>query len=66
MVNPILQELGKKYGIKVIATNDVHFVEEEHADAHELLVCINTGKTLDEKIQKAEESDSEMAYSKQE
>ena len=66
MVNPVLQELGKKYGIKVIATNDVHFVEEEHADAHELLVCLNTGKTLDEKIQKAEENDTEMAYSKQE
>ena len=65
-VNPVLVDLAKKHGIKVIATNDVHFVEEEHADAHELLVCINTGKTLEEKIQKAEESDSEMAYSKQE
>ena len=30
--------------VKLIATNDVHFVNEEDADAHDLLICLNTGK----------------------
>ena len=34
-VNPVLVELAHKHGVKVIATNDVHFVEEEHAEAHD-------------------------------
>jgi DNA polymerase-3 subunit alpha len=39
-------QLSKKLGIKVIATNDVHFVHEEDADAHDRLICINTGAKL--------------------
>lgn len=42
MVNPVLIELARKHNIKLIATNDVHFVEEEHGDAHDHLICIST------------------------
>ncbi|MBR4229815.1 MAG: DNA polymerase III subunit alpha [Bacteroidales bacterium] len=43
-VNPVLVELARKHGVKIIATNDVHFVEEEHGDAHDHLICLATGK----------------------
>ena len=57
-VNKHLVEFARKYGIKLVATNDVHFVEEEHAEAHHRLICLNTGRDLDDP--------SNMAYTKQE
>lgn len=48
MVNSELVQLAKQHDIKLIATNDVHFVNEEDADAHDLLICLNTGKDLDD------------------
>ena len=47
-VNKELIKLAQQHGIKLIATNDVHFVNEEDADAHDLLICLNTGKDLDD------------------
>lgn len=47
-VNKELIRIATKYGIKVIATNDVHFVEEEDADAHDRLICLSTGKDFDD------------------
>lgn len=47
-VNKELVRLAKEHEIKLIATNDVHFVNEEDADAHDLLICLNTGKDLDD------------------
>ena len=48
--NAALLELGKKLGIKVIATNDVHFLREDDAEAHDILLCLGTGKKVtDEK-----------------
>lgn len=41
-VEPVLIELARKHGIKLIATNDVHFVEEAHGEAHDHLICIAT------------------------
>ena len=46
--NAELMKLAAKYGIKTICSNDVHFLEEENADAHELLICLNTGKDPDD------------------
>lgn len=46
LVNNHLIEIGKKLDIKVIATNDVHFVNAEDFDAHKILICLNTGKTI--------------------
>ena len=57
-VNKQIVPLAKKYGVKIIATNDVHFTNEEDADAHDLLICLNTGKDIDDP--------SRMRYTKQE
>ncbi len=49
-VNAAIVELGKKLNIKVIATNDVHFLRKEDGPAHDALLCVSTGKKLaDEK-----------------
>lgn len=47
-VNPVLIELARKTDTKIICTNDVHFVEEEHSEAHDRLICISTGVYLDD------------------
>jgi DNA polymerase-3 subunit alpha len=45
-VNQILLSFAKKYGIKVIATNDAHYINEDDARAHDILLCVNTGKKM--------------------
>ncbi|MCM1518263.1 MAG: DNA polymerase III subunit alpha [Pseudoflavonifractor sp.] len=57
-VNPELIRIARKYDIKIICTNDVHFVNEEDAEAHDRLICVSTGKFLND--------ESRMLYSKQE
>ncbi|MDR1671436.1 MAG: DNA polymerase III subunit alpha [Alistipes sp.] len=47
-VNAKLVEIGKKLGVKYIASNDVHFVDATDAEAHDHLICLNTGKDLDD------------------
>ena len=47
-VNSILLELGRKHNIKCIATNDCHFINPEDAAAHDRLICLSTGKELDD------------------
>ncbi len=56
--NEFLVEMSKKHGIKLICTNDVHFVDEENGEAHDHLICLNTGKDLDDP--------KRMRYTKQE
>jgi DNA polymerase-3 subunit alpha len=48
VVNEALIELSRKTGVKLIATNDAHFLNELDADAHDRLLCLNTGKDLDD------------------
>ncbi len=57
-LNAKLLELSQKYDIKVICSNDVHFVDEENAEAHDRLICLSTGKDLDDP--------NRMLYTKQE
>ena len=58
LVNDALIQFASEMNIKLICTNDSHFVNEEDADAHERLICLSTGKKLtDENV---------MLYSKQE
>ena len=57
-VNPELIKIARKYDIKLVCTNDVHFVNEEDAEAHDRLICVSTGKDLDDP--------KRMLYSKQE
>ena len=56
--NRVILELAKEYGIKVVCTNDAHFVDQENAEAHDHLLCLATGKDLDDP--------KRMLYSKQE
>ncbi|MBR1416100.1 MAG: DNA polymerase III subunit alpha, partial [Prevotella sp.] len=56
--NRVLIELAREYGIKLVCTNDVHFVDKENAEAHDHLLCLSTGKDLDDPTR--------MLYSKQE
>jgi len=56
--NAELVKLARKTNTKIIASNDVHFVEEEHGEAHERLICLSTGKDLDDP--------NRMRYTKQE
>src|SRR3989441_12151193 len=44
-----LIDLGKRMGIPVVATNDCHYLAREDAEAHEVLLCIQTGKTMQDK-----------------
>ena len=48
LVGKALVELSRKTGVKLIATNDVHFLEDRDADTHDRLLCLNTGKDLDD------------------
>lgn len=43
-VNPVLMEFSRKYGVKMIATNDSHYVDQKDSNAHDILLCINTGE----------------------
>lgn len=47
-VNEALIQLSQETGVPLVATNDVHYVEREDATAHDVLLCIQTGKTLEE------------------
>jgi len=42
------RKLSEKTGIKIVASNDVHFLKAEDAEAHDRLICLNTGKELDD------------------
>jgi DNA polymerase-3 subunit alpha len=57
-VNKHLVELAKKHNVKYIATNDVHYLNEEDAEAHDRLICLSTGKMVDDTMR--------MRYSGQE
>ena len=56
--NRVLMDFAKEYGIKLICTNDSHFVDKENAEAHDHLLCLSTGKDLDDP--------DRMRYTKQE
>ena len=56
--NKVLIEMAREYGIKLVCTNDCHFEDKETAEAHDHLLCIATGKDLDDP--------NRMRYSKQE
>ncbi len=56
--NKVIIELAHEYGIKLVCTNDAHFVDQENAEAHDHLLCLSTGKDLDDPTR--------MLYTKQE
>lgn len=48
LVNQELIRMSRETGIPVVATNDVHYVNREDAETHDVLLCIQTGKTIDD------------------
>ena len=56
-VNKVLVELARKHGIKLVATNDVHFTFEDDAEAHDRLICVSMQKKF---------AEPRMHYTKQE
>ena len=51
-------ELAQRLGVPVIATNDVHYLTKEDSEAHEVHLCINTGKQIDDEDRMVFESDA--------
>ena len=47
-VNAVILELAVKHNVKYIASNDAHFIMADDAEAHDRLICLNTGKDLDD------------------
>ena len=47
-VNDTLRILSKKYDVKLIVTNDVHYIRQEDRTAHDILICINTNSDYDD------------------
>ncbi len=56
-VNKVLLEFARKHGIKVVATNDVHFTFEDDGEAHDRLICVSMGRKF---------NDQRLHYTKQE
>ena len=63
-VNIYLRKLSKDTGIPLVVTNDVHYVDKQDHKAHEILLCIQTGKTLDDE-QKMEFQTNEFYFKSQ-
>lgn len=57
-VNEVLVQLARETGVKLVATNDVHFVKEEDGEAHDRLICVNMGRNYDDP--------NRLTYTKQE
>jgi DNA polymerase-3 subunit alpha len=49
IANQTLIEISKDLSIPLIATNDCHYLNRDHAEAHDVLLCIQTGKTIEDK-----------------
>jgi DNA polymerase-3 subunit alpha len=57
VVNTGLLELSRQLSIPLVATNDCHYLDQQGQEAHEVLLCIQTGKTLEDKNRMRFESD---------
>ncbi|MHB9038355.1 MAG: DNA polymerase III subunit alpha, partial [Armatimonadota bacterium] len=47
-VNDVLVQLSERNGLRLVATNDIHYTHEKDAEAHDVLLCVQTGSTLDD------------------
>ena len=59
-VNEVLLRFAKKYNVKVIASNDSHYLDQKDANAHDILLCINTGEKQSTPTYKDIEGDFDM------
>ncbi|MEZ4806900.1 MAG: DNA polymerase III subunit alpha [Flavobacteriales bacterium] len=58
-VNDVLVQWARKYNVPVIASNDSHYVDQADSNAHDILLCINTGEK--QSTPKADEGDDEVS-----
>ena len=56
-VNKVLFDFAKKHGLKTIATNDSHYTKKSDAKSHDILLCVQTGKTVDDESRMKFDSD---------
>jgi len=68
LVNKAIKQLSEICHVPFIASNDVHYVEAEDYEAHRLLICLNTGKNIQDADAALQDSDTDigMAYTGQE
>ncbi len=59
-VNEVLLKFAKKYNVKVIASNDSHYLDQKDANAHDILLCINTGEKQSTPTYKDVENDMDV------
>lgn len=45
---PLLREMSRKIGVPLVATNDCHYLDRAHSTAHEVLLCVQTGTTIND------------------
>jgi DNA polymerase-3 subunit alpha len=55
-INAILLQFASKYGVKIICSNDSHYVDQQDANAHDILLCVNTGDVQSTPIASDEEN----------
>ena len=60
VVNEVLLRFAKKHNVKVIASNDSHYLDQKDANAHDILLCINTGEKQSTPSYKDIEGDFDM------
>jgi DNA polymerase III subunit alpha len=65
-INPKLEELANKLGIKIVAANDAHFTNKEDKLAHDVLLCLQTGKTFEDSKRMSFEGEGFHIYSEEE
>lgn len=66
LVNPRLVSLAKKHNVKVVAATDSHYTEEEDHEIHEVVLCVSTGKTMDDESRMKFDGDGYHLYSEDE
>lgn len=47
-VNQLLIEMSRKFAVGLVATNDLHYINKQDAECHDVLLCIQMGKTVDD------------------
>ena len=57
-VNAVYRQIGRELNIPLCATNDCHYLEQKDARAHEILMCVQTGKTLDDPTRVRHDTDA--------
>ncbi|MCK6575628.1 DNA polymerase III subunit alpha [Myxococcota bacterium] len=58
VVNELYRQIGKELDIPLAVTNDCHYLDQKDAKAHEILMCVQTGKTLDDPTRMRHDTDA--------